>query len=432
MQAVAATVANPVLTSAVISPTNQSIIALYPGGGLTVTVAAAASDSSPLREVVILLDDTPVQTLSFTQEEAARKVERIVRLPLANIDPVSFQGVHTLTTRATDWTGAVQQTLLPVSITVDTQDPVITFDHDEKMTAADTVAFGNSLLRYRGRASDSLGLATVQMRVNGGKWADVTFDENGRWHTVWWMGDEPAGKVYDCDVRAIDRAGRVSNVSKALLIDLPVRETLQTVITAQPERVTKATEATFAFTGADNQGTPLTRFQCQIDGEPLAACTSPVTYRGLNNDEHVFRVFAMNESGQLDPTPATYTWTVDDGTTPLPPPVTTTRRLFLPLITRNQAVAASAAASEATPIAETVEQPATATPVEPASEPVVTEETPVELDTVEPTTNDLSPTEPIVDVESDEVAAEGADQNEQHLESSATVKQQIFLPVVIQ
>jgi hypothetical protein len=163
----------------------------------------------------------------------------------------------------------------------------------------------------------------------------------------------------------------------------------------------------------------------------LAACTSPVTYRGLNNDEHVFRVFAMNESGQLDPTPATYTWTVDDGTTP-PPPVTTTRRLFLPLITRNQAVAASAAASEATPIAETVEQPATATPVEPASEPVVTEETPVELDTVEPTTNDLSPTEPIVDVESDEVAAEGADQNEQHLESSATVKQQIFLPVVIQ
>jgi hypothetical protein len=432
MQAVAATVANPVLTSAVISPTNQSIIALYPGGGLTVTVAAAASDSSPLREVVILLDDTPVQTLSFTQEEAARKVERIVRLPLANIDPVSFQGVHTLTTRAADWAGAVQQTLLPVNITVDTQDPVITFDHDEKMTAADTVAFGNSLLRYRGRASDSLGLATVQMRVNGGKWADVTFDENGRWHTVWWMGDEPAGKVYDCDVRAIDRAGRVSNVSKALLIDLPVRETLQTVITAQPERVTKATEATFAFTGADNQGTPLTRFQCQIDGEPLAACTSPVTYRGLNNDEHVFRVFAMNESGQLDPTPATYTWTVDDGTTPLPPPVTTTRRLFLPLITRNQAVAASAAASEATPIAETVEQPATATPVEPASEPVVTEETPVELDTVEPTTNDLSPTEPIVDVESDEVAAEGADQNEQHLESSATVKQQIFLPVVIQ
>jgi hypothetical protein len=439
MQAVAATVANPVLTSAVISPTDQSIIALYPGGGLTVTVAAAASDSSPLREVVILLDDTPIHTMSFTQEEAARKVERIVRLPLANIDPVSFQGVHTLTTRATDWAGAVQQTLLPVSITVDTQDPVITFDHDEKMTAADTVAFGNSLLRYRGRASDSLGLATVQMRVNGGKWADVTFDENGRWHTVWWMGDEPAGKVYDCDVRAIDQAGRVSNVSKALLIDLPVRETLQTVITAQPERVTKATEATFAFTGADNQGNPLTRFQCQIDGEPLAACISPVTYRGLSNDEHVFRVFAMNESGQLDPTPATYTWTVDDGTTPLP--VDTTRRLFLPLIARNQVVAASEATSATTPVAETAEQSATVAPVEPTSEPVVTEETPVapenesspvEPDTVESTTSDPSPTEPIVNAENEEVIADGVDdQNEPLLESSATGKQQIFLPVVM-
>ena len=429
-----AAVAAPALTSAVISPTNQSIIALYPGGGLTVTVGAAASDSSPLREVVILLDNTPVQTLSFTQEEAARKVERIVQLPLANIDPVSFQGVHTLTTRATDWAGAVQQTLLPVSITVDTQDPVLTFDHDEKMTAADTVAFGNSLLRYRGRASDSLGLATVQMRVNGGTWADVTFDENGHWHTVWWMGDEPAGKVYDCDVRAIDRAGRVSNVSKALLIDLPVRETLQTVITAQPERVTKATEATFAFTGADNQGTPLTRFQCQIDGEPLVACTSPITYRGLSNDEHLFRVFAMNESGQLDPTPATYTWTVNDGTTP-PPPVTTTRRLFLPLIARNQVVAASEATSEAAPVAETVEQSATATPVAPTSEPIIVEEAPVETpvapDTIEPTTGDLSPTEPVVNVESDEVAIEGADQNEQLLESSATGKQQIFLPVVM-
>jgi hypothetical protein len=281
------------------------------------------------------------------------------------------------------------------------------------------------------------------MRVEGSEWADVTFDENGRWHTVWWMGDEPAGQVYDCEVRAIDRAGRVSNVSKALLIDLPVRETLQTTLTAQPERVTTATEATFAFTGADNQGNALTRFQCQIDGEPLAACTSPVTYRGLSNGEYTLRVFAMNESGQMDPTPATYAWTVDDGTTP--PPVDTTRRIFLPLIARNQTVVAGNAPQPTSDAPTTVGEPVAteAAPVETVinetviNETVINEmiieETAVEETLAEETAVEEAPVEqPAVDPPAAEASTtEPADQPEPALENADGAVKQIYLPVAL-
>ncbi len=52
----------------------------------------------------------------------------------------------------------------------------------------------------------------------------------------------------------------------------------------------------------------VTTFNCSLDAAAFAACTSPQTYSGLTNGSHTFQVRAVDAAGNVDPTPATYTW----------------------------------------------------------------------------------------------------------------------------
>jgi Ca2+-binding RTX toxin-like protein len=61
----------------------------------------------------------------------------------------------------------------------------------------------------------------------------------------------------------------------------------------------------FAF-AADESGA---RFRCRLDGKPFAACRSPRSYKvGLGG--HTFRVFAIDRSGNRDPSPALFAFRV--------------------------------------------------------------------------------------------------------------------------
>ncbi len=82
-----------------------------------------------------------------------------------------------------------------------------------------------------------------------------------------------------------------------------------TTITAQPADPTNQTSASFSFTGVDNLG--VTGFQCALDGTAFSACTSPQTYSSLSQGSHTFQVRTKDAGGTVDPTPASYTWTVD-------------------------------------------------------------------------------------------------------------------------
>lgn len=63
----------------------------------------------------------------------------------------------------------------------------------------------------------------------------------------------------------------------------------------------------FTFTSPD---TDVVGFECSLDGADFAACSSPLAYTGLSGGEHTFAVRAVDDDGNVDPTPATRTWTV--------------------------------------------------------------------------------------------------------------------------
>ncbi|MFP2964292.1 hypothetical protein ACLEPN_42965, partial [Myxococcus sp. 1LA] len=51
-------------------------------------------------------------------------------------------------------------------------------------------------------------------------------------------------------------------------------------------------------------------YECSLDGAAYVACTDPVTFTGLAQGSHTLSVRAIDAAGNLDDTPATYTWTV--------------------------------------------------------------------------------------------------------------------------
>ena len=105
-------------------------------------------------------------------------------------------------------------------------------------------------------------------------------------------------------VTPTDSSGRTFDV-QTYTFKIPT----DTYIDSGPPVGTTSTSATFTFHAS---GTPAT-FKCQLDANTQTVCGSPITYSGLAQGNHTFKVTAtVNKS--VDPTPATTSWTVD--TTP--------------------------------------------------------------------------------------------------------------------
>lgn len=63
--------------------------------------------------------------------------------------------------------------------------------------------------------------------------------------------------------------------------------------------------ATFKFTSSE----PGSSFRCKLDGKPFRPCTSPKRLR-VKPGRHRFKVRAIDQAGNVDPTPATARWRV--------------------------------------------------------------------------------------------------------------------------
>ena len=87
-----------------------------------------------------------------------------------------------------------------------------------------------------------------------------------------------------------------------------VRDTTppRTSIVSGPGAVTHTADATFGFISSK----PGSTFQCSLDAGAPATCTSPITYPAVGAGKHIFTVTATDPAGNVDPTPAVYTWTL--------------------------------------------------------------------------------------------------------------------------
>jgi probable HAF family extracellular repeat protein len=80
-----------------------------------------------------------------------------------------------------------------------------------------------------------------------------------------------------------------------------------TTINQGPSGIVESSSAMFRFTSPD---TDVVRFECSLDNAEFTVCSSPITYRKLSPAWHTFRVRAIDEAGNVDPTPATREWYV--------------------------------------------------------------------------------------------------------------------------
>ncbi|WP_082282730.1 Ig-like domain-containing protein [Myxococcus hansupus] len=206
------------------------------------------------------------------------------------------QGSHTVTVTSTDAAGNVSDPSAPTTFTVDTvapDAPEITAPGDGTTLATATPVFEGTSEPY----------AQVTVTVDGEVIGTVTANGDGLWSIT--APDALDEGPHTVEATATDAAGNTSEAtSHDFVIDL---STPETYIDSGPAAFTRDTSASFVLR-TENGGVA---FECSLDGGPFTACTSPAVFSGLTEGPHTLAVRAVNALGTVDPSPATYAWTVD-------------------------------------------------------------------------------------------------------------------------
>lgn len=104
---------------------------------------------------------------------------------------------------------------------------------------------------------------------------------------------------------AIDLAGNRDSVGASY--GFTVRPPITTTLASNSVVYTTSSSMTFSFSSNYSDAT----FLCSLDGAAATACSSPITYNGLVDKLHTFKVQAVDPFGVADATGASYSWTVD-------------------------------------------------------------------------------------------------------------------------
>ena len=107
-------------------------------------------------------------------------------------------------------------------------------------------------------------------------------------------------------IRLRDEAGNEADIQDDIILD---RTAPETAIVEAPPNLTNSFNASFTFTSNDPDAT----FEYQLDGSPFFPTGNPFNVFGLPAGTHNFTVRAKDPAGNVDPTPVTYTWTIDTG-----------------------------------------------------------------------------------------------------------------------
>ena len=210
-------------------------------------------------------------------------------------------GPHTFEVRTTDPAGNVDPTPASRSFTVDTAAPQTTIDSGPSGPTNDaTPTFEFS--------ADQPG-STFECRIDGGAWGACNSP-----HTTATLGDG----AHTLEVRTTDPAGNVdaTPAQRAFVVETGPPNT---TIDSGPAGTTNDATPTFVFSANELGAT----FECRVDGGPWGVCLAANTTAALADGVHTFEVRATDLAGNVDPTPASRTFTVDTTVPKTNPPVVT-------------------------------------------------------------------------------------------------------------
>jgi chitodextrinase len=225
----------------------------------------------------------------------------------ATIGGVS-DGSHSYTSTATASGGATSPASAIRTVRVDTRAPaapVFTAPADNSVQTSSSVTVSGTA------EAGALVEVLEGMTLRGSTTATGT----GAW-TVSLTGVTAGAHTYTA--HATDLAGNRSPATgpRSVTVD-PVAP--NTAVISGPSSLTSSRTATFGF-AADESGVT---FRCRLDGPGSSAgsyfvCASPETFSSLADGAYTFRVYATDQAGNTDTTPATHAFTVD-GTAPSAP-----------------------------------------------------------------------------------------------------------------
>ncbi len=213
--------------------------------------------------------------------------------------PVLADGAHTFEVRATDDSGNTDPSPAIATFEVDTTGPDTALDPVPALGADATPAFTF--------AAAEPGV-TFECRIDGAAFAACTSP---------WTADALADGEHTVAVRARDALGNAdaSPATATFTVDATAP---QTTIAQAPTAVTTDATPAFGFTASE----PGATFECRLDGEAFAACTTPLTAASLADGEHTFQARATDAAGNTDVTPASVTFTIDTTVPDTTPPDT--------------------------------------------------------------------------------------------------------------
>ena len=210
-------------------------------------------------------------------------------------------GAHTYTANATDAAGNTSSASTAVHVTVDTQAPaaaVIVAPADHSYQSSHNVAVS-------GTAEAG---STVSVLDGSSTVATVAANGSGNWSTTITAVSDGA---HTYTANATDAAGNTGSASS------PVHVTVDDVppVTSITSGTTSTNDAGFSFTSSEAGST----FECGLTGpnEPggFTACSSPIAYSHLASGSYTFSVRATDRAGNIDPTPPTWSFTVQPAST---------------------------------------------------------------------------------------------------------------------
>ncbi|HEV8688024.1 MAG TPA: hypothetical protein VGQ84_12170, partial [Gaiellaceae bacterium] len=204
-------------------------------------------------------------------------------------------GSHSFQVRATDAAGNVDPTPARASWTIDTTPP------DTTITAGPSGIVLSSSASFDFSASEAG--ATFACSLDGAAFSACSSPQS--------YGGLALGP-HTFEVRAADAVGNTDATAASRSWTVVPLDTTppETSITSGPAPSVASNAASFAFSSTEAGSS----FECALDGAAFGACSSPMSYSGLADGAHSFQVRATDAAGNVDPTPASASWTID--TTP--------------------------------------------------------------------------------------------------------------------